>query len=258
MIIHPNFDPVAIALGPVSIHWYGLTYLVGFLGGYWLGIYRAGRPQSGWQQEEVGDLLFYIALGVIFGGRLGYVLFYNLPYFIGHPLEIFYVWTGGMSFHGGLLGVLVMMWWYGRKTGRYFFQVTDFIAPLIPIGLGAGRIGNFINQELWGRPTDLPWGVIFQTADHQARHPSMLYEAALEGLILFTILWLYSAKPRTLGKVSGLFLLCYGVFRILVEFVREPDGHIGYLAFDWLTMGFILSVPMVLLGTWLLLRSTKS
>lgn len=257
-MLAPNIDPVAISIGPLKIHWYGLMYLVGFVGGWALGRYRAGRPGSGWRREEVGDILFYIALGVILGGRIGYVLFYNLDYYLRHPLQVFYVWAGGMSFHGGLLGVIVAMWWYGRRTGRSFFMVADFIAPLVPIGLGAGRIGNFINQELWGRVTDVPWGMVFaRTGGPLPRHPSQLYEFALEGVVLFVILWLYSARPRPVGAVSGLFLTCYGAFRFFVEFFRVPDAQLGYLAFGWVTMGQILSLPMILFGIGFLVWSYK-
>jgi phosphatidylglycerol:prolipoprotein diacylglycerol transferase len=252
MLTYPEIDPVAVSLGPVAIHWYGLMYLVGFVGGWWLGVVRARQPESGWQTTEIGDLLFYVALGVILGGRVGYILFYNFGLFLDDPLMLLRVWQGGMSFHGGLLGVLLAMWLYGRKTGRSFFQVTDFMAPFVPIGLGAGRIGNFINGELWGAPTDLPWGMVFPFVDNQPRHPSMLYEALLEGLVLFVVLWIYSSKPRPTRAVSGMFLLCYGVFRFGVEFVREPDAHIGYLAMQWLTMGHLLSAPMIVFGVLLL------
>jgi phosphatidylglycerol---prolipoprotein diacylglyceryl transferase len=248
MLTYPDIDPVAISFGPVAIHWYGLMYLIGFVAAWWLGVVRARRPDSGWNSAEIGDLIFYGALGVIIGGRLGYILFYNFGLFLDDPLMLLRIWQGGMSFHGGMLGVLVAMWLYGRRTGRSFFQVTDFIAPFVPIGLGAGRIGNFINGELWGRPTDLPWGMVFPFVDAQPRHPSMLYEALLEGLVLFVILWLYSARPRPTGAVSGLFLLGYGVFRFSVEFVRQPDAHIGYLAWDRITMGHLLSAPMILFG----------
>lgn len=252
MLTYPDIDPVAVSLGPVAIHWYGLMYLIGFVAGWWLGVLRARRPDSGWQTTEIGDLLFYVALGVILGGRVGYILFYNFGLFLDDPLMLLRVWQGGMSFHGGLLGVLLAMWLYGRKTGRSFFQVTDFMAPFVPIGLGAGRIGNFINGELWGAPTDLPWGMVFPFVDDQPRHPSMLYEALLEGLVLFVVLWLYSSKPRPTRAVSGMFLLGYGVFRFAVEFVREPDAHIGYLAMQWLTMGHLLSAPMIVFGVLLL------
>jgi phosphatidylglycerol:prolipoprotein diacylglycerol transferase len=248
----PDIDPVAIALGPLKIHWYGIMYLVGFVGGWWLGTTRARRPDSGWKPDEVGDLLFYIAVGVVLGGRLGYALFYNFAYYLKHPIEIFFIWTGGMSFHGGLIGVMVAMWLFGQRTRRPFFAVADFVAPLVPVGLGAGRIGNFINQELWGRVTDAPWGVVFKTGGPLPRHPSQLYEFALEGVALFVILWLYSRKPRATASVSALFLICYGLFRFLVELVREPDAHLGYLAFGWVTMGQVLSMPMILIGLGLL------
>ncbi|KPK73991.1 MAG: prolipoprotein diacylglyceryl transferase [Acidithiobacillales bacterium SM23_46] len=251
-MLAPEIDPIAIHLGPLKIHWYGLMYLVGFLGGWWVGVYRAKRPGSGWDPKEVSDYLFYIALGVILGGRFGYVLFYNLAHYLKHPLDIFAIWSGGMSFHGGLIGVCVAMWLYGRKTKRPFLAVTDFVAVLTPIGLGPGRIGNFINQELWGRVTDLPWGMVFRTGGPLPRHPTQLYEATLEGLVLFLILWFYSRSPRPVGAVSSLFLIFYGLFRFLVELVREPDPQLGYLAFGWVTMGQVLSLPMILLGAWML------
>jgi len=255
--MYPDISPVAVSLGPVAIHWYGIMYLLGFVAVWWLGGLRARRPDSGWTAEEVPDLLFYGALGVILGGRLGYILFYNFDLFLADPLMLFRIWQGGMSFHGGMLGVFVGMWLFGRKTGRSFFQVTDFMAPFVPIGLGAGRIGNFINGELWGRPTDLPWGMVFPFVDNQPRHPSMLYEALLEGLVLFIILWFFSAKPRPRCAVSGMFMLFYGLFRFGVEFVRQPDAQLGFLAFHWLTMGQLLSAPMVLFGIYLLMRAYR-
>ena len=258
MLTYPDISPVAVDFGPVAIHWYGLTYLFGFIAVWWLGNLRARRPDSGWTAEEVADMLFYGALGVILGGRVGYILFYNFDLFIDDPLMLFRIWQGGMSFHGGMLGVFVAMWVFGRKTGRTFFQVTDFMAPFVPVGLGAGRLGNFINGELWGRPTELPWGMVFPFVDQQARHPSMLYEALLEGLLLFIILWVYSSKSRPLRAVSGMFMLFYGLFRFGVEFVRQPDAHLGFIAFDWLTMGHVLSVPMVLYGIYLLVFAYRS
>lgn len=249
MLQHPQIDPVAISLGPLKIHWYGLTYLAGFAIGWWLGRLRARRPGSPLNEEQVSDLLFYIALGVILGGRFGYVIFYNFDQFLADPVWLLRVWEGGMSFHGGLIGVILAMWWYGRKLGCGFFRLADFVAPLVPVGLGAGRLGNFINGELWGRPTDMPWGMVFQTApDALARHPSQLYQFALEGVVLFTALWLFSSKPRPVMAVSGLFLVLYGSFRVVTEFFRQPDPQLGYLAFDWLTMGQLLSLPMVLAG----------
>jgi phosphatidylglycerol:prolipoprotein diacylglycerol transferase len=251
MLIAPDIDPVALHLGPVKVHWYGLMYLIGFLGAWWLGSVRAKRPGSGWQPQEIADLIFYCALGVILGGRLGYVLFYNFAYYLKHPLEIFFIWSGGMSFHGGLLGVITAMWLYGRRTNRGFFRVADFVALLTPLGLGAGRLGNFINHELWGRVTDVPWGMVFANAGPLPRHPSQLYEFLLEGVVLFIILWIHARRPRPPASVSGLFLFCYGIFRFIVEFVREPDAQLGYLAFGWVTMGQVLSLPMILLGIWL-------
>ncbi len=250
MLPYPHLDPVAIQIGPLKIHWYGLMYVFGFLGAWILARWRAGR--LGWRVEEIDDLIFYGALGVVLGGRIGYMAFYNLSVFIHDPFSLFRVWEGGMSFHGGLLGVLATMGLFARKYERPFFEVTDFIAPFVPIGLFFGRIGNFINGELWGKVTDLPWGMVFPTAGQLPRHPSQLYEAFLEGILLFTVLWFYSERPRPLMAVSGLFLLLYGGFRFMVEFIREPDAHIGYLAFGWLTMGQLLSIPMILLGLLLL------
>jgi phosphatidylglycerol:prolipoprotein diacylglycerol transferase len=253
MLQHPQIDPVALSLGPLKIHWYGLTYLVGFLAGWWLGKLRARKPWSPITEVQMGDLLFYLALGVILGGRFGYVVFYNFDVFLADPLWLLRVWEGGMAFHGGLLGVIFAMWWYGRKIDRGFWQLADFVAPLVPVGLGAGRIGNFINGELWGKPTDAAWGMVFRTApDSLARHPSQLYQFALEGVVLFVILWWFSARPRPRMAVSGLFLAVYGAFRFMVEFVRQPDPQLGYLAFDWLTMGQVLSLPMVLAGATLM------
>ena len=249
MFIHPNFDPVAIRLGPVAIHWYGLMYLVGFVGSWWLGTVRARQPHWNWPKDRVGDLLFYVALGVILGGRLGYTFFYNFPLFLKDPLVLLRIWEGGMSFHGGLIGVIVAYLLFARHQKLDPFVVGDFAAPLIPFGLLTGRIGNFINGELWGKPTDLPWGMVFSSAPTaEPRHPSMLYEAALEGVVMLAVLWWFGRKPRPRMAVAGLFLILYGTFRSLVEFVRMPDAHIGYLAGGWLTMGIALSIPMVLAG----------
>lgn len=256
-MLAPNIDPVAIALGPVKVHWYGLMYVFGFLALWFFTVRRAKQPDSGWTAEQVSDLVFYGALGVILGGRIGYMLFYNLSQYIDHPLDIFKVWQGGMSFHGGLIGVLLAMLYFARKTGRTFFTVADFIAPWTPIGLGLGRLGNFINHELWGRTTDVPWGMVFRDGGPLPRHPSQLYQAALEGLALFVILWLFTRKPRPTASVSGLFLVGYGTFRVIAEFVREPDAQLGYLAFGWLTMGQVLSVPMILFGIGLMVWAYK-
>jgi phosphatidylglycerol:prolipoprotein diacylglycerol transferase len=275
----PEFDPVALQLGPLAVRWYGLMYLAGFAAAWWLGRLRARRPRAAIDAPQMDDLLFYAALGVIIGGRLGYILFYNFDSWLADPLQLFRVWEGGMSFHGGFLGVLAAMWWYGRRTGKGFFALTDFIAPLVPLGLFAGRIGNFINGELWGAPGGVPWAMQLSCARHPALcwdklqlpagsgmtpplHPAQLYEAVLEGIVLFLLLWLYSARPRPVMAVSGLFLLGYGAFRFAVEFVRLPDAHLGYLAFGWVTMGQLLSAPMVMAGAALLIfayrRQTKA
>lgn len=252
MWVH-NINPVALDLGFLQVHWYGLMYLLGFAAAYGLGAYRAKRPGSGWTPEQVSDLIFWGALGVVLGGRMGYVLFYNFGQFHDNPLWLFAVWEGGMSFHGGLIGVLVVLWLFGRKYQKTFLQMGDFVAPLVPIGLGAGRVGNFIGGELWGRTTDVSWGVVFPRAgDAVARHPSQLYEALLEGVVMFVILWVYSAKPRPRMAVSGLFLLLYGAFRSFVELFREPDAHLGYVAFGWVTQGQLLSLPMIVAGAALL------
>ena len=248
---------MAVSIGPLSIHWYGLMYLAGFAAGGLLGRYRAAKTGSNWQADEMADLVFYIAIGVIGGGRLGYVLFYNPLFYLANPLDIFALWDGGMSFHGGLLGVLTAAWLYARKTRRGVLQIGDFLAPLCIPGLGFGRLGNFINQELWGRAADVPWAVLFYTAPDTPRHPSQLYEFALEGVLLFIIVWVYSSSPRACGRVSGLFLLGYGLFRFFVEFFREPDAHLGPVMLDWVTMGQLLSIPMVLLGMYLFFRPIR-
>lgn len=249
MLAYPNIDPVAIALGPVKIHWYGLMYLIGIGSAWWLAKRRLHAFDPSWSKDTLSDLVFWCALGIIAGGRLGYVLFYDLAAYIANPALILRIWEGGMSFHGGFLGVMLAMAWFARKQRKPFFALMDFIAPLVPIGLGAGRIGNFINAELWGKATDVPWAMIFPTDPAQlARHPSQLYQFALEGVALFAILWLYSRKPRPMMAVSGMFALCYGLFRFIVEFVRVPDAQLGYLAFEWLTMGQVLCLPMIFGG----------
>ncbi len=253
MLQYPNIDPVAISLGPLTIHWYGVTYLIAFLVGWWLAKHRAKQPNSGWKPDEIGDIVFYIVLGVIVGGKLGSALFYQWDSFIESPLSILNLAKGGMSFHGGFLGVLVAFFWYARNTGRTFFEVADFIAPAFPIGLGAGRIGNFINGELWGRVTDVPWGMVFPHVGPEARHPNQLYQFFFEGIVLFAIVWWFSRKPRPRMAVSGLFVLLYGVYRFMIEFVREPDEWLGFVALDWMTMGQMLSLPMILIGLTLLI-----
>ena len=249
-----HIDPVALSIGGLQLRWYGLMYLAGFCLGWILGRWRASRPGSGWTAPDVDVLLTCVMIGVILGGRIGYVLFYDLPLYISDPMEILRTWNGGMSFHGGLLGVLGAFWYFARSQGRSFLEVSDFIAPLVAQGLFFGRLGNFINGELWGKVSDLPWAVVFPGAGLNPRHPSQLYEAALEGLLLFVMVWIFSSKPRKTGAVSGLFALGYGVFRFAVEFVRVPDVQLGYLAFGWLTMGQLLCLPLILAGLWLLCR----
>lgn len=263
------FDPVAFSIGPLEVHWYGIMYLLAFLFFWALGSWLANnRKWWGWSSQEVGDFLFYGMLGVVLGGRLGYVFFYSFQNLLDDPLFLFRITDGGMSFHGGLLGALVAMWWFGRRTGRSFWKVSDFVAPLVPVGLGLGRVGNFIGGELWGRSSDAPWAMIFANSiqaggwqsveleaawksgalDHLARHPSQLYQALGEGLALFILLAVYSMRPRPTAAVSGLFLVGYGCFRFMAEFFREPDDHIGFIIGEWLTMGMLLSLPMVLAG----------
>lgn len=258
MLVHPQFDPVAIHLGPLAVRWYGLMYVAAFVAFVLLArLHARRRPDLGWDRVMIDDLLFYGILGVVIGGRLGEVLFYQPGYYLRQPLEIFAVWKGGMSFHGGLLGVLGVLWWFARRSGRSFLAVGDFVAPLVPVGLMFGRIGNFINGELWGRPatSDLPWAMVFPAVDALPRHPSQIYQAAGEGLLLFILLWLYAARPRALGAVSGAFLFGYGVLRFFAEFYREPDpGIFGSLPFGLSTAQW-LCVPMVLAGLALLLTA---
>jgi len=256
MFTHPDIDPVAIYLGPLQIRWYGLMYLFGFAAGWLLARKRAARPDSAWTKSQVDDFITLCVLGLVIGARLGYVLFYDLDSYLKDPFSIIQVWQGGMSFHGGLLGLCLVVWLFGRRHKKSFLQIADFLSPLAPPGLFFGRIGNFINGELWGAPTKLPWGVLFPDprAGGVPRHPSQLYEAALEGLILFAIVWIFSSKKRPDGAITGCFLLFYGIFRFSMEFIREPDPQLGYLAFGWLTMGQLLSLPMAAVGLWLLLR----
>ena len=252
MLTHPQFDPVAIQLGPLAIRWYGLMYLVGFAAAYGLGRLRIAAGRAARITVAVlDDLLFFGVLGVILGGRLGYVQFYKPGYYLQHPAEILAVWHGGMAFHGGFLGVLVAVWWVARKHRLRWLEVTDFLAPLVPLALAAGRLGNFINGELWGRVTDVPWGMVFRGAGPEPRHPSQLYQFALEGVLLFALLWLYSSRPRPVGAVSGMFLIGYGALRFVAEFFRAPDEFLGLLALG-LSMGQWLSVPMIVAGVALL------
>ena len=248
MISYPIIDPVALDLGALKIHWYGLMYLFAFIAALWIGNRRSKLQTNNWSSQHVSDVIFYGALGVILGGRIGYILFYNFDVFIQNPLILLRIWEGGMSFHGGMLGVFIALYLFGRKTNRTFFQVSDFIAPMVPLGLGFGRIGNFINKELWGRPaeSDLSWALNY--GDGIARHPSSLYQALSEGLLLFIILYWFSSKPRPFMAVSGVFMLVYGIFRFITEFFRTPDEHLGFVMFDWMTKGQQLSIPMIIFG----------
>ena len=281
MIVLHQIDPIAFGLGPLKVHWYGIMYLLGFLTAWWLGRrrIRAGRL-PGVDEQGFSDLLFYAMIGVVLGGRLGYVFFYGFSELVGDPLMLFRIWEGGMSFHGGLIGVMAAALWWARRNHLHFFDVMDFVAPLVPPGLGFGRLGNYIGGELWGKPTGADWGVVFPHAlpqhyadlpmeqlralhangalDAFARHPSQLYQACLEGLAMFLVLWWFSRRPRPRYAVAGMFALLYGCFRFVVEFVRVPDAQLGYLAFDWLTMGQVLSVPLIALGLFWLWLSRRS
>ena len=256
MLVHPHFNPVAFSLGPLAVRWYGLMYLAGFGAAWWLGTRRISRGAAPINRQQFDDLLFLGVLGVILGGRLGYVLFYQPGHYAAHPLEIFAVWQGGMSFHGGLLGVMLAMTFAAWRHRVDYLRLMDFVAPLVPLGLAAGRLGNFINGELWGRVTDLPWGMVFRGAGDAPRHPSQLYELGLEGLALFALLWWFSSRPRPRGQVSALFLIGYGVARFIAEFAREPDSFLGFLAFG-MTMGQWLCLPMILGGVGLFVWSRR-
>ena len=249
MFTFPEFDPIIFEIGPLAIRWYGLMYVVGFVLAWWLAKKRSKRANSPVNSEQVDDLIFFAMLGVIIGGRVGYAAVYGIEEWLADPLYVFRITEGGMSFHGGLVGVILAMYLFSRKIGQRMWDVLDFVAPLVPLGLGFGRIGNFINGELWGKPTEVWWGVNYRG---EVLHPSQLYESLLEGFVLFAILWWFSAKPRPRYAVSGMFLLLYGVFRFFVEFYRVPDAHLGYLALDWVTMGQILSLPMIIAGAGML------
>lgn len=260
---YPAIDPIIFSIGPLAVRWYGLAYLAAFAMCWWLGNVRAARPGSGWDAQAVSDVVFYGAVGAVLGGRFGYVFFYGFDQFLRDPLWLVRIWDGGMSFHGGLIGALLALAWFGRRTGRTFFQVSDFVAPLVPLGLGFGRLGNFANTELPGRATDSVFGLIYPCSadairainpfctgewESFARHPSPLYQAFTEGLVLFALVWWVSSRPRPTGLVSGVFLAGYGGLRFLTEFFRQPDNHLGFVAFDWLTMGQLLSLPMIIVG----------
>jgi phosphatidylglycerol:prolipoprotein diacylglycerol transferase len=250
VLVHPSIDPIAFSIGPLAVRWYGLMYLAAFGMLWWLGRRRIAQGAAPVTRVQFDDLIFLGVLGTILGGRLGYVLFYKPAYYAAHPLEIFAIWQGGMSFHGGLLGVMAAMAFAAWRHRIDYLRLMDFVAPLCPLGIAAGRMGNFINGELWGRVTDVPWGMVFRGAGDAPRHPSQLYQFALEGVLLFIVLWWYSSKPRPRGAVSALFLAGYGVFRFVAEFAREPDAFLGYLAMG-LTMGQWLCLPMIAGGLWL-------
>jgi phosphatidylglycerol:prolipoprotein diacylglycerol transferase len=255
MFLYPDINPIAFSFGPMAVHWYGITYLFAFIGCFWLSVIR-GRTR-GWTSQQLTDVLFYVAMGIIFGGRIGYILFYYPAEILRQPLTMLAFWEPGRSFHGGMLGVFIALLFYVKFNFKKFIELTDFIAPAVPIGLGFGRLGNFINGELYGRITTMPWGMIFPHAGPQPRHPSQLYELFLEGFVLCVFLVWYARKSRPLGAVSGMFLLGYGVIRCLVEFVRAPDDGHGFVAFNWLTMGQLLSIPMIILGLYFVLRNRE-
>jgi phosphatidylglycerol:prolipoprotein diacylglycerol transferase len=269
---YPDIDPIIVELGPLAVRWYGLAYLAAFVLCWWLGNRRADRPGSGWTRQEVSDLVFFGAVGAVIGGRIGYTLFYGFEQLVRDPLFLLRIWEGGMSFHGGLLGCMAGLWWFGWRTSRRFLEVGDFAAPLVPLGLGFGRLGNFANTELPGRATDSVFGLVYPCSadairainplcvgqwEAFARHPSPLYQAFAEGLVLFALVWWFSARPRAVGMVSGLFLTLYGILRFCTEFLRQPDSHLGYIALDWLTMGQLLSLPMFIVGILLMLYARR-
>jgi len=257
-MVYPAIDPVAFHIGAWPVYWYGLMYLIGFVGGWALLSARLKRSPRGFTQEQLSDIVFLVALGTIIGGRIGYMFFYDWQALLVDPWLLFQTWKGGMSFHGGLLGVLIAVYFCARKMKKPFLAITDLIAPGVPLGLGAGRLGNFINGELWGRAVDVPWAMVFPNGGDLPRHPSQLYEFGLEGVLLFCLLWFYSRKPRPLGAVSGFFALGYGIFRCIAEWYREPDVQIGYLAFGWVTEGQLLSIPLILVGILLVAYAYKN
>lgn len=248
MLHYPNMNPIFLQLGPIKIHWYGVMYLLGFAFAWLLALYRANKPDSRWNKDQVADFIFYCALGVILGGRIGYMLFYDFSGLLSEPLSLFKIWQGGMSFHGGLMGVVIALWLFARRHHKTWCEVADFAAPLVPLGLAAGRMGNFINGELWGRVTTMPWGMVFPEAGVLPRHPSQLYEFLFEGVLLFVILWWFSAKKQPPFAVAALFLLLYGLFRFVIEFFRQPDPQLGFVALGCLSQGQLLSIPMILIG----------
>ena len=269
---YPAIDPVIVSFGPLAVRWYGLAYLAAFVLCWWLGNLQSRRAFPGWTGPQISDLVFYGAVGAVIGGRFGYVLFYAFESFLRDPLVLIRIWDGGMSFHGGLLGAVAAMAWFARRTNRSFWQVTDFLAPLVPLGLGLGRLGNFANTELPGRMTEAPWGLVYPCSadavrsinvmctgewESFARHPSSLYQAFAEGLVLFALLWWIAARPRPAGVISGAFLAGYGGLRFVTEFFRMPDAHIGFVAFDWLTMGQLLSLPMAIVGILVILWASR-
>ena len=259
MLPYPEIDPVALALGPIKIHWYGLAYLTGLAFAWWLAARRTRAPWSVVRREQIDDLIFYAALGIVLGGRIGYTLFYGGDRLADDPAWILRVWQGGMSFHGGLLGVLIAMYLFARRQGIAYGSLMDFVAPLVPVGLALGRLGNFIGQELWGRPTDAPWAMIFPNDPLQlARHPSQLYQFALEGVLLFVLLLWFSSRERPPWSVAAFFSLCYGCLRFIAEFFREPDPHIGFQALGWMTRGQMLSIPMIVVGIVVMIMAYRS